>query len=503
MTQARAAIMQIDSQRARLAESEGLLGAASEIESLQERLGAMEKAHADRATVEKLLHDSEHQSRRLLRDLGRPIDLDLADTQRLRADEPTIIRSLGQQAAKLRGQADEGIKTVARNDSEIRRLENILAQLAQPPDLEPLARAVRKAREAGDIDARLIELRSKLVVAEKKASILLAQLPGWCRPREDLERLAVPLNASLDEYESQFQGTARQRELVVERLRQIGESIRQLETRLQALELEQDVPTEEALLTARKLRQDGWELVKAAWLLGAVDQASTAAFVAQFAPGGTLAAAFERSVERVDALADRLRREAERTAYKAEWLAQLAQQRLARAALEQEAGLLDARNARIEREWKALVAPLGIASESQTPAELRAWLRRRDDVVQLFEQVDEARASIEPLELALATHLAAVSHACGEVGEPAATPSGNLAELLERADAAIDRHQAAKQQRVALETQLARSRAERGDARISLEGTETALEDWQTKWATWMARIGLESMRLPNRRRLF
>ena len=398
ITQSCAAILQIDAQLTQLAAPQGLLNAAGEIEALQERFGAVEKARSDRTAVEHFQHDSEHQARRILRDLGRPVDLDLAETLRLRTDEPTIIHKLGQQSAKLRGQAEEGRKTIARHDDEIRRLQKEQVGLEQPRDVEPLRRAIKKARESGDLEIRLIDARAKLALAEKKASMAFAQLPSWCRPPEELERLAVPLSATLDQYESQFQEATRQRETLAERLTAQDEAIGQLEIKLQSLELQQDVPTEEALLTARNRREEGWQLVKAAWLGGAPEGKEEAAFLAESAPGGTLAVAFEQSVERADALADRLRREAERIARRAEWLAQLRQHRRTQAALAEDARLLDDRLARREREWNALIGPLGIAAESQTPIELRAWLRRRTEVIQLFEQVDDARRSIDQLE---------------------------------------------------------------------------------------------------------
>ena len=89
-----------------------LLEAAGEIEALQERLGAVEKASRDRVNVESLQQGNEHQARRLLRELGRPTDLGLAESLRLRADEPAIIRGLGQKFGELRGQADEARRTI-------------------------------------------------------------------------------------------------------------------------------------------------------------------------------------------------------------------------------------------------------------------------------------------------------------------------------------------------------------------------------------------------------
>src|SRR5262249_27630081 len=144
--------------------------------------------------------------------------------------------------------------------------------------------------------------------------------------------------------------------------------------------------TEEALRTIRQRRDEGWRLVKADWLDQAPRGKDLAAFLAEFAPEGSLAAAYEHTVQRGDALADRLHREADRVARKAEWLAQLDHHRTARAALERELRLLDDRRAALDRDWNTLVAPLGVAADSLSPPELRAWLRRRDDVLQLLEK---------------------------------------------------------------------------------------------------------------------
>ena len=208
IAQSCAAIAKIDIQLAQLASPQMLLESAVDIESLQERLGAVEKAKLDRAQLVHLQSDSEHRSRRILRDLGRSIDLDAAETLRLRADEPTIIRKLGQQFAELRTQAEQARRTIARREDEIRRQREELAGLEKPRDVESLRRVARKGREAGDLDTRLVDAWSELDQLERKASIALAQLPGWRYPAEELERLAVPLEATLERYESAFLETS-------------------------------------------------------------------------------------------------------------------------------------------------------------------------------------------------------------------------------------------------------------------------------------------------------
>ena len=328
----RATLEEIAARLLQLDPPEMLLEAATEIESFQERLGAVDKASHDRVNLKNLQQDTEHHARRVLRDLARTIDLDEADTLRLRVDEPMIIRSLGQRFAQLRGQVEEARKTIVRHDDQITRQEKEWGDLEQPPDVEPLRRAVSQARKAGDLDVRLAETRGKCARAEKKAKTTLAQLPGWGRSAEDLVRLAIPLSATVDQFEFQLQEMSRHHCSLTERIASEDDSIRQLESLLQSLELEQDVPTEEMVLAARRRRDQGWQLVKAAWLDAAPAGEVHAAFLAEFAPSGTLSSAYEQSVVRGDALADRLRREAERVARKAETLAQLNRHRTTRGA---------------------------------------------------------------------------------------------------------------------------------------------------------------------------
>ena len=376
----------------------------------------------------------------------------------------------------------------------------------QPRDVEPLRRAVRQARKAGDLDARLAEARGKLARAEKKAATALAQLPGWNRSAEDLERLAVPLSATLDQFESQLPGNdAGSSSSLAERLAAEDDSIRQLETRLQSLELQQDVPTEEVLLAARKRREQGWRLVKAAWLDGAPDGRRLAAFLAEFAPEGRSPSAYEQSVQRGDALADRLRREADRVAHKAESLAQLNRHRShARGARTTKAGCsMTARPASTETgtRWSA---PLGIEAEARTPAELRAWLRQREEVVQLLEKVEEARQSLEPLEQAFSTQRAAMSRALDEVGEPLSTIGlrpGRSAGAGRGGDQAARRP--VPEDGRSWKPSSPTARAERATAELSLQTAETELTAWRTEWSAMMARIGLEAEAAPEQAEVF
>ena len=311
------------------------------------------------------------------------------------------------------------------------------------------------------------------------------------------------MTATVDRFEANFEESTRQRRSLTERLAAEGASIRQVEAQLQSLELVQDVPSEELLLAARGRRDHGWRLIKKDWLENLSPGEDVAGFLAEFGTGGTLAAAYEASVQRGDELADRLRREAERVARKAESLAQLNRHRTAQSALSQDARLLDEGLAQLEREWLELTGPLGIAAKTQTPAELRAWLRQRDLVVLLLEKVNEARQVVEPLEQTLQTHRTLLIRALAAVeGAPSEGVPG-LADILDQADAVVKRHDDLSQRRVKLENALATAQAERTNAELSLQTAEAELAGWRSQWSPMMAKIGLEADATPEQAEVF
>ncbi|MHB1559695.1 MAG: AAA family ATPase [Isosphaeraceae bacterium] len=500
---ANATILEVNALLDRLDPPRALLDAAPQIEALQERLGAVSKAGADRLRNVGFQNEKEHQARRILRELGRPPDLDEAEKLRLRADEPVIIRKLGQQFAELRGLSEEAQRTIARHDAQIRRHEKELSDLKAPGDIEQLRRAVSDARKAGDLDARLAEARSKLARAAKLATAALPALPGWNRSDDELVSLAVPLNATVEQYESRFQQAARQREDLSERHAAEDDAIRQLQTQLQSLEFQHDVPTETALLDAREQRDQGWRLVKAAWLDRAPAGPEFTNFVESFASGSTLDAAYEQTVHRSDEVADRLRREADRVARKAEILAQLDQHRSRRADLEQQSDRLDEDRASLDRDWSAMVGPLGVESVTRTPGELRAWIGRREEVLRLLEKRDEACQNVESIEQTLTPHHAAVSRAYAEAVEPSAPSGSKLSDILERAELAIKRCDDLVQKRSKLETKLTAAQTDRDAAQLSLERAETRLSHLLTEWSGKMARIGLDADAAPEQAEVF
>jgi uncharacterized protein YhaN len=481
---ARETIEGLDVQVAASAPPRELLDAADDIEALKERLGAEEKARRDRERLERFLSDHAHQARALLRELGRPEDLEAAEALRLRADEPASIRVLAKQAAALFARRDETLKAIDRLEDQARRVGRKLEELGEPRDLDALRHAVRQARKAGDVDDRHDQARVGCDRAEKAAARALARLPGWSRTLEALERLAVPLEATVDRHEADLQAAEAALHALDESMAAQGETIGQLEARIQALSLEQDVPTEADLHAARRQRDIDWRRVRQAGREGrALDD--------------EVADAFEQGQARADALADRLRREADRVTRKAEWLSQLEGHRTGRAARMRERQEAADRLASLRDAWTATAAPLG--APAATPAELRAWLRRRDEVLQLAEHAHAGRQAAEPLAQLRDDHRRSLQRALVALGQASPDDAGGrLSGWLERAEDLLEREEKTARGREKLRTQAEEARTDLAREQLSLKAAEAELASWRVRWAEMMQRVGLEPGAAPD-----
>ena len=411
-----------------------------------------------------------------------------------------MIRRLGQRFAELRVQAEEARKTIARHDDQIKRQEKEQADLEQPRDVEPLRRAVKQARKAGDLDARLADARGKYARAEKKATTALAQLPGWSQSAEELQRLAVPLSATLDQFESQLADTARQRQSLAERM---------------AAEDDVDpaarVPIADTGARARRAHRRGAHGRPASGVNKAGDWSrppgstvrrdgeAVARVPGRICPGGDAGLGLRAERQRGDALADRLRREADRVAHKAESMAQLNRHRTTREGLERESQLLNERQASINREWNALVVPLAIedriANAGRAARLASTATKRWSSSSKRPRSFVKASSRWNRPSTSNAT---AIGRALDEVGEPLSTADSDLAEVSGEGRGG---DQAAR--RPVPKTREAGNQAGDGPGRAgqrrarALETAKVELTAWRTEWSVMMARIGLEAEATP------
>lgn len=500
LERARRAIADLEARIAAIEVPGPLLAAGEEIEALHARRGEYRKAQADRPRLASFLQDNEHAARDILQALGRPRDLAAADTLQLRADDSARIQQLSREAEKLATRRDEARAAIAKHRHRIEELRPGLDASGPLPDLEPLRSALQAAARLGDPEARRDEAQGRLEPLEKGMAALLRRMPGWAGTPDELESLAAPLPETVARFEADFQAAeARRRDLEADRSRE-EKSIAELEAKLHAQARMRDLPTEDDLNLARRRRDDGWRLIKHAWLEGRDDAVAASAFIADLAPGKSLADAYEQGIAKGDELADRLRREAREIASRDEHQARLASHRAQLGRIGRELAEADEQHRRLASGWGAATAPLGPAA--MTPAEVRSWLELRDRAVNGLGQVRAARAEVDRLDRQVAEHSERLADRLIGLGI-APAPDERLAALIERARAAVAKHEEAERRRERLSAEIAKESADLQSARERLEAIEAGRDEWRGPWAEGMARIGLERDATPEQANVF
>jgi uncharacterized protein YhaN len=445
---------------------------------LGRRMGIEDQAaeHLPRRKAELAAH--QEQIRGLLRRLGRSPDSDpgeavLDDALRARVEKLASERvGLAAQQAEVRARRDElGEKELA--------LGSDLDRLPPAQDVLPLERALRAAERAGDLDRAEAEAAALASKLERSATRAQAALGLGGDPLERLLEQALP---GIDTAEAWVQAER----VVTTKLDRREESQRDAEQALERAECELDAlgksgapPSPGELAAARSARDQVFAELRRAIGAGEAPELDR----------------FETLGRAADELADRMFREAQRVARRAQLEAEreLAGKALARSrerltvlARERDDGL---------RELGQSFEALGVRHRSAVEA--LDWLRRlaalRDEVGALLD----ARAEAARVRALVAAHAEALVAALAPLDVSLAGERSHAARI-ERADAELAFARAREEQR----TRAARELEEVRRARTKLTRREAELDRelsaWLGEWARAVAPLGLGPDALPE-----
>ena len=499
--QAEEEIHRLEQARAQIKVPESLLRHRTAITQLHADLGSYVKAAKDRPGLVARRQRAEQEVERLLKELGRPPQLDEVDSLRLPRERRRRILALAEECQAKVGRQAAAKKAVRQIEHQLEQLSQQIAELSEVPDTSELERALRRARNLGDLDGRCRQCEEKLHQLHEQATAEVARLTLFEGSLTELARLPIPSLETID----RFEGKLNDAQGHIERLRQqIRESMEQrlrLRASLDALQSERDVPTEQSLRYARKRRDMGWRLVRHTWRSGdkpaeALDQ-EIGAFISEFAPGGDLAEAYCASIKAADDIADRLRREADRVAQKAQLQADLnrideALSRLRRE-LDSAAQQLDSEQNR----WRQLWQKAGI--EPLSPREMRGWRDKQQALVRLSDEIYQHETELERLRQRIDAHRQTLAAGLGalSVTDEFVTQTSHLADVIDRCDQFLSDLNDRKQQHDRLLEQQRDKRNELDSAKDDFETAIAELEQWRSQWAEAVAALGLDADATP------
>ena len=374
-----------------------------------------------------------------------------------------------------------------------------LEALPPPRDAGGLRRAVEQARGEGDVEGRLGKARAELDAAGRQAEAELARLGLWQGTLEALEALPVPAEETVTRFDREWTELAQRLAHTDEQIRAARDELAETNRKIDALQRAGAVPSEQDLARARAERDALWQRIRRRYVedrdqregqqeghehAGAADGAGDEAPWAE---------RFEHQMGEADALADRLRREADRVATLAGLQAHGGERERAVAALEVEKRRQDDALGDLQARWRERWAGAGI--EPLQPQEMRGWLLAHGKLTQRAADMRARRVEAEALEARAGALAAALDTELTALGEAAA--NAGLAGTLARAVQVLGDIDAAEGRRQNLVGQRNKDQGRLTQVRKAQDEAGARRARWQAGWQDVVARLGLDAGATP------
>lgn len=532
-------LQRIDGQLARLEIPERLLTLADAIRQLPEALGSYRKAQRDLPSLHSAARQQEAEAAATLRRLRPNFPLAEVDRLRLTRAQERAIGDLGLRHGALTQKLDKARQEAEESDGQLRSAEEQLAGLEGPRDTTVLADALQRIQKQGDLDQKRAAAVGALKQVQQQSAVDLARLGQWSGTLDELEKLAVPSLETLQRFEDELAELDQELGSLQKDLKSATSDRADHERRLEKLRLEAGVPSEADVAAARRLRDEGWQLVLAAWQQGGPDDQRLAKFLGHFPSAPDLAAAYLEAVHAADDLADRLRREAQRVAERAnlESGRDALDRRLAD--LGQQMAATQSRRGQSQQAWSECWRPLGV--EPHSPREMRTWLQRQQSLAQQAAQIRLRRSVVAEIDECILACRAELEQSLHDLVGRIANPSGNeadlpdglpirptaataglpssaagntagqtssgtsedrlglpLSALLGRCQSVLEQQRLLAATRQQVTKELKQHTARLSAARAGVEKAEAELSRWQDQWAAAIRPLGLPPETSPQ-----
>ncbi|WP_142847707.1 YhaN family protein [Telmatospirillum sp. J64-1] len=452
-----------------------LLARGEMIHALFERGAAVRDQLDDLPKRRDALARARNELTLMLRRLGSSLPPErAAELVPSRADAAAI-RALIAEEAALRGKAEAAGHRLAEAERHMAEAEAALAAEPALPDPAPLAAVLDVVKGRGPLESRLRDAALRAEQAQDALDTALAALPHWQGDAEALARLSLPDESTIERFETELAEMAQRRSRAEDERIRCRTHLEEAEAELARMTAAGDLPTADALETARKRRDAAW-----------------AALRSRIAEGGPFIAAegdaYETLLHEADRLADRRFADAGRVAR-----FEAAQQRHATAAqalaeADKAARKLEEAAKDLSASWSAAWAESGLPVRS--PREMTNWLARRADILRRRETLKAADAESRALRAEIAESIAQLGAALAAAGSSPAAENESLAVLVARAESLLRKLTDSENRRRQAREKLDERRLALDEARRRDQACLQALQDWRNRWQERISTLG-------------
>lgn len=450
-----------------------LLAEEAALDGLRERLSAFRKDRDALPSLSVRVAQAEEDLKTLERELGSCSP----STAIPRLDTPTRI---GIQALIKRHASLDSALATARHTHQIavsgqQACERAGLELPVLPEVAPLKQALNAARQAGDLDGQRQRLHTEVKTLALRADQALGALGLWQGPIEHTDALPLPCTQTVARFDHEFQDLNQRLGTLSTHQSQVETALDQTRGQLETL-TRGGVLTPDQVVTERQARDEAWQQLKAHWQTGQ-------------APTPETLSDYERQVSKVDDLADRLWREAERAArYEGLCREQIHLQE-AQQHLSDQQDMLDKQRQTLDADWQAQWQAAAITP--LPPAEMQPWLNRYERLQAAVSQWRERALELEQLCAEYAWHHERLHQALAALGE---TPVANdmLTGVIECAQTLLERVAKAEDKHKAHAVELHSTEQSCRTAEANLQTCKAAYDTWRQDWAAAVIPLGLK-----------
>ena len=462
-----------------------LLVAGERIDVTVQGLGRFCKDVADLPGLRGQLTASRDRLAGLLERLG----MSESDACAVTDAQLVVVDELAQALAALGERAQSAQDELDKLSEHIKHEERALRDLPQAPDVGELERVVAVARafieRERQMSGALAELEGLAGDIRAGAKRLGLDAYGF----EALEQLQTPEVSALRGQREQVQALNQRRAALAPRVQEIEERQSGLEARRAAILADSSVPSLEEVAAARARRDDGWHLVRGAWIDTNRDEQAIQAWAGDEA----LESAYEASVREADDRADDRFDNASQVANLAQIEIESIELATKRAQCEIDQRSIDEEAGRLDEVWSQLWAATDKCPLTVDQAE--EWLSGLDAVRRLV--ADHRRRALTQQAAAADVESQRDSVLrCMSAGAKADDPQ-TLALAVEQADELIsDAHKAADL-RADAQRAIRQGKAEVPMRTKAVEVAQKALGSWRGEWGEALTPLRLAASTTP------
>lgn len=456
-----------------------VLDLAEGVEKLYQRASRVEDIQTEIPALEAELRQLQDQIEAVRSSLGLSEGAESFPASSVRAEA----RQLAGEHQDIQTQLESIAESRARLEGRLKRLETQKTELKETGDLADLELMLGRARVGANWEERLHQMRAEYKTARASLDSELQALPFWNRDIESLKSLAVPSADCVDRMDREIQ-EAQSAVLQTQRAEEQAQGrLKVVQKELSRLEAGGPIPTPEQLQELRRDRDRRFEQLVLTWQSGGSGSEGQVA-------------EFRHSLKEVDTHADRILKDADRVAARAE------QQRQADALA---ADLEQRRSERIEAEqalqkvneaWAALW--IEALPNPQPPREMRRWLELRLNVLarqREFENVHQEGLSLDKKRQEL---LDGLRKALLNAFPSLELPLDDLGQTLHFVEKKLSQAKEASGRLASLNQSFVEIERERDDLDSKEQHFKQRLKDWEPRWSDTISQFSLAKEPTPK-----